>query len=296
MTPNDKIYDLRFNINHYGVDYTVDGLVRRMIKKEFIFPDFQREYVWNPNEASQFIESLLLGIPVPSLFFAKDKYSQNLIVIDGQQRLRTLQFFFGGKFPSGKAFKLTSVAAPFEGKTFQDLDVEDKFNLENAVNRGKFNDLIRKLASAEIWEKIYKKEDIRLEGQELILRFLAFTFFMEEYKGSLVEFLNDTMLRNRNLELISEQKIEAAFGNTFSKILEATNGEGFYHKGKFNKTLFDTLSVHVARSMKESSIEKITALFKMVKESEAFWRLSKGATTSKKSLFTRLEFVNHLLS
>ena len=91
---NNSIANLKYNLNYYGADYPVDSLIRRMQEKEFIFPDFQRKYVWSINEASKFIESLLIGLPVPSIFLAKDKYSNNLIVIDGQQRLRTLQYFF----------------------------------------------------------------------------------------------------------------------------------------------------------------------------------------------------------
>lgn len=70
----DPIYDLRFNINYYGADYPIDALVKPMMNDEFIIPNFQRQYVWKIDEASRFIESLLLGLPIPSLFLAKDKF------------------------------------------------------------------------------------------------------------------------------------------------------------------------------------------------------------------------------
>ena len=52
-------------------------------------PDFQRHYVWNPERASRYIESLLLGFPTPPLFLAEEADGQ-WVVIDGHQRLETL--------------------------------------------------------------------------------------------------------------------------------------------------------------------------------------------------------------
>jgi hypothetical protein len=68
----DDRHDFPFNITSYGADYTVDTLVKRLRDGAFEVPDFQRLYVWSGKQASRFIESLLLGLPVPeSLFFAK---------------------------------------------------------------------------------------------------------------------------------------------------------------------------------------------------------------------------------
>jgi len=54
--------------------------------------------VWRLPEASRFVESILLGLPVPGIFLAKDAESNKLLVIEGQQRLKTLQFFLEGFF------------------------------------------------------------------------------------------------------------------------------------------------------------------------------------------------------
>ena len=52
-------------------------------------PDFQRNYVWNSERASRYIESLILGFPTPPVFLAED-HDGTWIVIDGHQRLETL--------------------------------------------------------------------------------------------------------------------------------------------------------------------------------------------------------------
>jgi len=333
-TTRDEIYNLRFDINYYGADYAVDYLVRLMEEDELIFPDFQRSYVWSVDEASKFIESLLLGVPVPSLFFAKDKVSDKLIVIDGQQRLRTLRYFYEGKFPDAKAFKLQHVADYFVGKTFNDLLPEDKRNLamtiihcviiaeneesnrmfylferlnttgnalksqeiRNAIYHGKFNNLLRELASSDAWKRLYHKEDNRLEGQELILRFLAFHFDMDDYSGNLSGFLNEFMNRNRDLKYIDSERIRNIFFETLGIASKETDEQAFYRKGKLNKSLFYTIMLFISHNINTVQPDKIRQLIAELKVSKEFKQLNKNATASKKNMLEKLELAETLFA
>ncbi|WP_281985524.1 DUF262 domain-containing protein [Thalassorhabdomicrobium marinisediminis] len=93
----------RFEVSSYGWDVDVEGLVKRMNRGDIYVPGFQRGFVWSGTEKSRFIESLILGLPVPTLFLARDADSNKLNIIDGQQRLRTLQAYLNGEFSlSGK--------------------------------------------------------------------------------------------------------------------------------------------------------------------------------------------------
>lgn len=93
----------RFEVSSYGWDVDVEGLVKRMNRKDIYVPGFQRGFVWSGPEKSRFIESLILGLPVPTIFLARDAESSKLNIIDGQQRLKTLQSYLNGEFPlSGK--------------------------------------------------------------------------------------------------------------------------------------------------------------------------------------------------
>src|ERR1043165_4796643 len=94
----DESLVLKYSITSYGTDFDVDGLVRRIEREDIYVPPFQRAYVWNLKQASRFIESLLLGLPVPGIFLSKESDSQRLLVIDGQQRLRSLLYFYRGVF------------------------------------------------------------------------------------------------------------------------------------------------------------------------------------------------------
>lgn len=100
----EYIESTKYNLSYYGADYPVDSIVQRMNEEEIIVPHFQREYVWKHDEASRFIESLILRLPVPSIFLLRDKVTNRLIIIDGQQRLKTLLYFFKGEFPGGQKF------------------------------------------------------------------------------------------------------------------------------------------------------------------------------------------------
>jgi hypothetical protein len=128
-----------YDVTSYGSDPDVEGLVRKLQRGDIYIPPFQRDYVWRQREASRFIESLLLGLPVPGVFFATDSETNKQLVIDGQQRLKSLRFFYEGYFnprPDDKkrrVFNLMKVQKPFEGKTYTDLDERDRVRLDNAV-------------------------------------------------------------------------------------------------------------------------------------------------------------------
>lgn len=130
----DEIIPFKYAITSYGADFPVDGLVKRISAGDIEIPSFQRSYVWNPKQASRFIESLLLGLPVPGVFLSKEQGTQKLLVIDGQQRLRTLQYFYAGRYQqSDKVFALKGVQSKFNGLTYAQLKDEDRRRLHDSI-------------------------------------------------------------------------------------------------------------------------------------------------------------------
>lgn len=69
-------------------------------------PLFQRNYVWDKKKASKLIESLILGLPVPELFFYSENDDTTYKIIDGQQRLLSIYFFVKGRFPKNTDSRL----------------------------------------------------------------------------------------------------------------------------------------------------------------------------------------------
>ncbi|MGB3266046.1 MAG: DUF262 domain-containing protein [Microcoleus sp.] len=131
---SDEKIIFRYYITSYGADYTLDSLVKRIQDGSIYVPSFQRAYVWNIKDASRFIESLLLGLPVPGIFLSKEQDTQKLLVIDGLQRLRTLQYFYEGIFaPTKKEFALKDVQSEFEGVTYNSLPSEHRRRLDDSI-------------------------------------------------------------------------------------------------------------------------------------------------------------------
>ena len=133
------IAPMRYDITSYGASYDVEGLVKRVKRGDIYVPTFQRGYVWEQPRASQFIESLLLGLPVSGIFLAREWDSNKFIVIDGQQRLKTLLYFYDGLFEpkgaetGGKVFRLTKVQPEFEGSNYNSLREPDRIRLNDSI-------------------------------------------------------------------------------------------------------------------------------------------------------------------
>ncbi len=102
---DEQEYTTSYRLNSYGIDFDVNGLVRRQENNNIYLPDFQRNYVWSKNQASKFIESLLLGLPIPSICLYKEE-SNKQIIIDGFQRLHSIRLFYQKKFSDNSTFRV----------------------------------------------------------------------------------------------------------------------------------------------------------------------------------------------
>lgn len=139
----DEAY-IHYDITTYPSDFTLQVLYDKWKGNEITIPGFQRKYVWDQNRASLLIESFLLGLPVPNIFFFIDKENNKSVVIDGQQRLLSIFYYFDGFFgeedEKGKktVFKLTGLKVdnPFAGKTYTDIKgTSDGIKLRDSVLR-----------------------------------------------------------------------------------------------------------------------------------------------------------------
>jgi hypothetical protein len=212
-------------------DWTISALRDKLDRGQLdLQPKFQREYVWSlrPELPSRLIESLLLEIPIPPIYFGKVNQGR-LEMIDGQQRLTTLVNFVSNKFPLRKLLRMASLNHKF----FKDLtkpqqekildtpirsividagantelryEVFERLNrgsmtlneqeLRNCVYRGPFNDLLAELEKDSYWRKCKggDQPEGRFKEREVILRFFAFANRLPQYSGNLKRFLNEYM-------------------------------------------------------------------------------------------------------
>jgi hypothetical protein len=137
----DEVY-VQYDIATYPSDHTLMGMAELWHRGDIVIPDFQREFVWTIKQSSLLIESFLLGLPVPPVFFYIDEDNKSL-VIDGQQRIMSIIFFFSGYFGAetshGKkeVFRLKGLSeqSPYIGLRFEDLAESDQRKLRNSVLR-----------------------------------------------------------------------------------------------------------------------------------------------------------------
>jgi len=134
-----------YEIATYPADFTLEVLSNKWDAGDLVIPKFQRGFVWSQNQASKLIESFLVGLPVPAIFLYTERDSERSLVVDGQQRLRSIFDFFEGYFGQerqGKqtVFRLSGLSedSPYAGKTYEELASDDEAagrRLKNSVLR-----------------------------------------------------------------------------------------------------------------------------------------------------------------
>lgn len=133
---------VQFDISVSPIDPSLELLANKIISKEIIIPFYQRRYVWKIEQASKLVESFLMGLPVPQIFLHVND-SEELEVIDGQQRIMSIKYFFEGYFGEEDAkgkrqvFKLKGLSelSDYNDKTFSELSPKDQRRLKNSTLR-----------------------------------------------------------------------------------------------------------------------------------------------------------------
>ncbi|HEU5221713.1 MAG TPA: DUF262 domain-containing protein [Candidatus Nitrosotalea sp.] len=139
---DEEFTPLEYDVQSYPADYTLEVLYNKWKNNDIIIPKLQRRYVWKPQQASRLIESFLMGLPIPPIFFYVQS-DQKYLVIDGLQRLQSVVMYFSGffgeedKLGKRKTFKLEGInpESRFYKKAFQELHPDDQRKLQNAVLR-----------------------------------------------------------------------------------------------------------------------------------------------------------------
>lgn len=125
----DQLDKNRRTVSFDSYDITVRQLIDMVTEKSIdIAPEYQRHFIWDATRQSQLIESVFLGIPVPSLFMATNKDS-SWEVVDGLQRLTTIVNFIAGEETisevnkNGKKLKIDGLEKldTLNGLKFEDL-------------------------------------------------------------------------------------------------------------------------------------------------------------------------------
>ncbi len=295
----EEVIPFTYSITSYGADYPVDSLVKRIESRDIVVPvfnwkqpqettilGFQRDYVWPRSKADRFIESLLLGLPVPGVFLVKEP-SGILLVLDGHQRLHTLHSFYQGLI-GGAEYRLSNVQKRFENQRYKDLDTEDRRRIDDsiihativrqdqpsedqssiyviferlntggvnlqpqeirvALYHGEFVRVLQTLNEDTSWRKLFGAKSRRLKDMELILRFFSFFYHADKYESPMKGFLNRYMATNRHLKKQSENELRKLFTTTCKVILDGIGVKAFRPKRAVNAAVVDSLMTGIAK-------------------------------------------------
>ena len=145
-----EIVEQSKRIDFYLTEYSIELLADKVRRREFIVPAYQREFTWEPERKSRFIESIIMGLPIPFLFFW-EMDDGKLEIVDGSQRLRTIEEFILGDFRLGDLDSLPSIS----GFRFADLLISRQRKITNRSIRGiVLNELADEQARFDMFERI----------------------------------------------------------------------------------------------------------------------------------------------
>ncbi|MDT7801341.1 MAG: hypothetical protein QOI78_4774, partial [Actinomycetota bacterium] len=155
-TPQDKaaaeqqIVEQSKRIDFFITEYSVEILASKVHAGEYVVPPYQREFTWESERKSKFIESVLMGLPIPFIFFW-EMPDGKLEIVDGSQRLRTLEEFVYGNLKLEPLEVLTLLS----GFTFNDLPESRQRKLNNRSIRGiVLNEHADESARLDMFERI----------------------------------------------------------------------------------------------------------------------------------------------
>lgn len=173
ISPKNEDTSIKVLIENIDKGYELQEIQNDLTEEEIlkysgsiiIAPDYQREYRFKLEDEVKLIESVLVGIPIPPIFLATDKFKGVRVknVVDGQHRLRAIHRFYKN------IFKLEGLDLldDLNGCTFKDLDISIKADyLDAKLLTITFNDFPGLEFEMEIFSR-YNKGTKPLSPQEI---------------------------------------------------------------------------------------------------------------------------------
>lgn len=328
----EQIKTLRKEIDYTTRDYSIDFLVQKFREDEFYIPDeYQRQFIWDDGKKSLFIESVLLGLPIPLMFFS-DTEDGRCEIIDGAQRTQSLEAFMSNdleltnlkKLDSLLGFKYDDIPEYFKKKfdktnirvvvlsdeTTLDIrqEIFTRINTSGVkanpieVRRGQFMQtnfmrFIKECSEDSVFLKLCPVSETlkkRYEGQELVLRFFAYLNNYKKFEHRVDQFIDDYVDNNKDTFNKDEYLKE------FKGMLEFVDKNFPYGFAKSKnakstpRVRFEAIAVGVALALREN--EKLLVNNVDWIESDEFRiHTTSHASNSPNRVTGRIEYVRDML-
>lgn len=327
----------RSQVEYSVVDFTAEILASKLKDQEssgegdVYVPEYQRPMVWSEANKSYFIESLLLRMPIPPLFFCD--ISGRLEIVDGSQRLRTIKSYFQDEFRVVELEKLDFLNGFFFSELpevtqrrlrispirtfvlgektanstrfdiFRRLNTSGKRLTDAELRKGAFpgplTDAVVELSRLPLFMKLCpvgKTKTPDSERQELVLRFFAYLEKYLLFRHDVAAFLDDFLEEANAWPAHRIQELRQKFTAMLSFVSEKLP-YGFRKTPRSNLTprvRFEAISVGIALALDSGAIKAAINLDWL--DSDDFKELTRtDASNSSRKLKERIEFVRDQL-
>ncbi|MBE8993921.1 DUF262 domain-containing protein [Microcystis aeruginosa] len=347
-----------------GSDWTTATIRDQLIRENIqLNPRFQRRDAWNITRKSRFIESLILGFPVPQIVLAtNNKEKGKFIVLDGKQRLLTILQFYGDSATPNNSFtlkdlefldnlngcqyqdlkndfNLNDISHQLDNQTIRTIVIRNwktesflhkiflRLNVENtplssqelrqALHPGGFiNFLDDRAIESQALKKIFKSSypDFRMRDTDILLRYVAFHYYLSDYRGDLKKFLDNACVSlnarwDQNSEEIKNiiDQFEKAVQTTINIFGEKNFSrlwlpESATYRSQFNRAILDVMVFYfcddLMRAAAETNKEQVEEAFKSLCRTavDRFKNAVLISTNTKQSTYDRFHLWGQALS
>lgn len=288
VAAEEQIRALRKEIDYNTRDYSIDFLIQQFRDDEFYIPDeYQRQYIWNDADKNRFVESILLGLPIPLMFFS-DTEDGRCEIIDGAQRTQAMEEFMSGdlilsdlkKLTSLNGFSYNDIPAYFRKKfdktnmriivLSDDTSLEIRQEIFNRINttgreanaseirrgsfRGPFMDFLMACTKDPLFVEVCPISETmakRYEQLELVIRFFAFLDHYQEFTHRVDSFLDEYIESTK--DSFDQTKMKSEF-DAMLRFVKEYFPYGFAKTAKAKSTprvRFEAIAVGVALALRE---------------------------------------------
>lgn len=317
-------------------EYPVEVLIDKFVNEEFIIPNYQRAFVWETDKEkmSKFIESIILDLPIPYLFFADETDTGKLEIVDGSQRIRTLLSFKKDEFEleglevldllNGYKFSdlIESRQRRFLRKTLRSIELTEKASSEvrrdlfarintnpydvlpmeirKGAFDGPFYNFIKECSDSQLFNElcpISKARKKRGEGEELALRYFAYSDNYKNFVHRVDDFLDEYM-KDKHENGFDKVAMKLQF-ETMLNFVKKYFPNGFRKAAQFKTTprvRFEAMSVGVTLALRERP-NLVPNNVEWIDSKEFSKKTTSDGSNNKTKVIERIEYVkNKLLS
>ncbi|MBN2058369.1 MAG: DUF262 domain-containing protein [Candidatus Saganbacteria bacterium] len=279
-----ELYDIR----SWGADLSFRELISRYEGDELVKPEMQRHYVWDKTEASRFIDSLLLGLPVPSIFLSRTD-EEKLLIIDGYQRIMTVYDYFKGIWrEDGKVFKLSNskkINSKWRGKAFSELEESLQRKITNTTIHAILFEQNKPTNNSNSMFLIFER--INTSGRTLNAQEIRNCIYQGKLNRSIIEFNGETNWRKLFGTEAADSRMQDVEQLTRIISFVVNNIESEDKESiQLKKYLNEFMERDLHKVIPEDVVEKLTKVFKWINTSltqNAFrtYNLKKGKYNNK---------------